>query len=289
MAFLTPILLLIVLRLPSADPGGKLQITMLDVGQGESIHLRYPDGRDALVDTGGFLSPLAASSQTVGRRLVSRYLWKERIRSLQYILLTHGDTDHTQGYDFIRRAFPVRRLFLYDLYQEYRGPSVRILKAGDHFVLGEVEHFVLHPPEQALLKGDAGDPNNSSLVVLLRYKKFSMLLTGDIDASVEKALLPGLEPITILKAAHHGSRFSSSEELLEVVQPKLALISAGRKNVFGHPARATLTRLAKAGVPALSTSQWGSLRIETDGYGWKVFHYSIDQARFRELRLTPSP
>ncbi len=286
LAFLTPVLFFIILRLGSAPPDGKLQITMLDVGQGESIHIRYPDGSDALVDTGGFLSPgRATSSQVVGRRLVSRYLWKERSGHLQYVLLTHAHADHTQGYDFLRRAFPIRQLFLHDLREQYREPSVRILSAGDRFVLGGVAHFVLHPQEGDPYAG-AWNPNRSSLVVLLRYKGFSMLFTGDIDASVERRLFSDLPPLTILKAAHHGSRSSNSQELLEVAQPKLAIISAGRKNAFGHPSAATLARLAKAGVAALTTSQWGSLRIETDGDNWKVFHYSIDQARFLEVPFT---
>ena len=289
-AFLTPALFFTILQPGSVPPDGNLQITMLDVGQGESIHLRYPDGSDALVDTGGFLSPRrTANSQIVGRQLVSRYLWKERSGYLQYVLLTHAHADHTQGYDFLRRAFPIRQLFLHDLREEYRGPSVRILSAGDQFVLGGVAHFVLHPQERDPYTG-RWSPNNSSLVVLLRYKGFSMLFTGDIDASVERRLLSGLLPVTILKAAHHGSSSSNSEELLQMAQPMLAIISAGRKNVFGHPSAATLARLAKAGVATLTTSQWGSLRIETDGYHWKVFHYSIDQGRFLEVQLpTPRP
>ena len=145
LAFLTPVLFFIILRLGSAPPDGKLQITMLDVGQGESIHIRYPDGSDALVDTGGFLSPgRATSSQVVGRRLVSRYLWKERSGHLQYVLLTHAHADHTQGYDFLRRAFPIRQLFLHDLREQYRGPSVRILSAGDRFCSGRGSTF--RPP-----------------------------------------------------------------------------------------------------------------------------------------------
>lgn len=112
-----------------------------------------------------------------------------------------------------------------------------------------------------------------------------MLLTGDIESPAELSLLSQLEPVTVLKVAHHGAKTSNSTALLEKTQPQLALISAGRKNRFGHPAPQTLERLDEAGVATLATPEWGTIRIETDGLEWKVFHYSMEEGQFRELPL----
>ena len=289
LVFVSPLILLFFLGQPGSHPAGLLQITMLDVGQGESIHLRYPDGRDALIDTGGFLSPRATSSQRVGRQLLSRYLWTQRTRQLQYVLLTHPHADHTQGYGFIKQAFPIGQVYFHDFLDEYHGPPARRLKAGDRFLIAGVEHRVLHPAEREHHTDPYRDTNNSSLVVLLRFREFSMLFTGDVDSTAEARILPALGPVTVLKVAHHGSHSSNSAALLEIARPEVAVISAGRKNIFGHPAPATLDRLAEAGATVLATPRWGSLRIETNGRHWKLSHYSIDEARFRELQLPTTP
>ena len=108
---LAPLWLWLVLQQSPAHPQQKLVITMLDVGQGESLHIRYPDGTDALIDTGGLFFSPDKDNTFVGERLVSRYLWKERSQKLDYVLLTHPDADHIQGYGFIREAFPIQVAF----------------------------------------------------------------------------------------------------------------------------------------------------------------------------------
>jgi len=110
-AFLTPLWLWLALQQPAEHPRGKLLVTMLDVGQGESLHLRYPDGTDALIDTGGLLETSGQGSHFVGERLISRYLWEQRSRRLDYVLLTHPHADHIQGFEFVREVFPIGRLF----------------------------------------------------------------------------------------------------------------------------------------------------------------------------------
>ena len=283
-AFLSPLWLWLALQQPAFHAPEKLFITMLDVGQGESLHLRYPDGTDALMDVGGFLYSPEKISHFVGERLISRYLWEEKSRELDYVLLTHPHADHIQGFDFIHQVFPIGHLFFHDFPDTEPDLPRQRLYAGDGFSIAGVEHLVLHPPRQRA-SGSHWNTNNASLVVQLKYRDFKMLFTGDIENEAEQYLLPALHPVTVLKAAHHGARSSNSRELLERTQPKLAIISAGRKNVFGHPSPATLKRFGDAGVATLDTPQWGSIRIETDGFTWQVFHYSMEHEAFREIHL----
>ncbi len=143
---------------------------------------------------------------------------------------------------------------------------------------------MLHPPRRNPL-GSRWNTNNNSLVVQLQYKDFKILFTGDIEQAAERYLVSKLSPVTILKAAHHGARTSNTGPLLERTQPRLAIISAGRKNLFGHPSKDTLKRFSEAGVPVLTTSEWGSLRIETDGIQWQVSHYSRQEEAFEEIKM----
>ena len=281
---LAPLWLWLVLQQSPAHPQQKLVITMLDVGQGESLHIRYPDGTDALIDTGGLFFSPDKNNSFVGERLVSRYLWKEESQKLDYVLLTHPDADHIQGYGFIREAFPIGRLFFHDFPHQKPGTSRRQLQEGDRFSIAGVDHLVLHPPGQNPLES-RWNTNNNSLVVQLQYKDFKMLFTGDIEQAAERYLVSKLGPVTILKAAHHGARTSNTWPLLEKTKPRLAIISAGRNNLFGHPSKDTLKRFSEAGVPVLATSEWGSLRIETDGIQWQVFHYSPQEETFQEIKI----
>ncbi|MGH9341663.1 MAG: ComEC/Rec2 family competence protein [Acidobacteriota bacterium] len=282
LSFLTPAFLFLMLKLGS-DPPQRLQITMLDVGQGESIHLRYPDGSDGLIDTGGFVSLDGSSSNFVGERLVSRYLWHQHSQRLAYVLLTHPHADHIQGFDFVKEAFPIQRVYFHEYPRAGSVSRNEYLKAGDLFSIAGVEHSVLHPE-----RSKAGrSSNNSSLVVLLRYGRFSMLFTGDIDQTIEEQLAEELPSVTVLKVAHHGSHSSSSDVFLARTTPSLGIISAGKRNLFGHPSPLVLQRFAEAHVPVLDTATQGSIRIESDGEEWKVLHYSIETQEFEEINLPP--
>ncbi len=268
-----PVLLLVLLtRTPSRVPG-PLQLTMLDVGQGESIHIRYPDGSDALVDTGG--SALAHKPSLVSERVVGRYLWNQRARRLNYLLITHPETDHRGGYKFLTRAFSVDQSLYFEPHRDYSGHRLQ-LSRGDSFQLSGVWHEVLHPPRDAT----SDNHNALSLVLLLRYGHFSALLTGDIGASEERMILSRLPKVTLLKVPHHGSRFSTSQDFLKVTTPQVAMISAGRRNAFGHPSPEVLERIKEVGAFAVSTASLGSLRILTDGFGWELQHYSINRKQF---------
>jgi competence protein ComEC len=267
---------------PATGPTSEeLIITMLDVGQGESLHIKYPDGSQALIDTGGIQGAGNSDSRFVGERLISRYLWHQRVNRLEYVLITHSHADHAQGFEFIREAFPVGTLF-YSEESSYSGYQ-RLLKKGERFSVGDVDHLVLSPEHD-----DAGapvwaQPNNRSLVVLLGYRGFTMLFTGDVEAAAEEAFLPLAEPVTVLKVPHHGARTSSTPGLVASAAPELALISAGRKNAFGHPSPQILRRYREAGVEVFTTRDWGSLRVRTNGRTWSLDHYSMIRGSFQPV------
>ncbi len=276
-----PLLLFAVLRTATPFAHQKLIVTMLDVGQGESLHLSYPDSRSALVDTGGLGIPGAEWTDFVGERLVSRYLRSLRIPELQFILLSHPHLDHIQGFSFVGKTFPVGCLYHSEPHDSYAEASRLELSVGDHFTIGGVHHLILHLSDPAPTPG--WDVNNGSLVAVLRYGHFSLLLTGDIEARAEQVLAPGLDRVTVLKVAHHGSRTSSSKVFLETTRPRIALVSAGRRNRFGHPFPETRQRLDEEGSRVLLTSELGSVRVETDGWCWRASHFSMETRRFEEL------
>ncbi len=274
-----PALLLVALVWRPDGGTGLLRITMLDVGQGEAIHVRYPNGESALVDTGGLRSPDGAPTAFVGERLVGRYLWEERVGRLAFVLLSHPHVDHIQGFEFLRKVFPVGFLLFHEGSGSYRGAPETQVSRGDSLLVGGVEHRILHP-------GGGGRPwgtNDASIVMLMRHGGFSMLFTGDIERQAERALLPTLGKVTVLKVPHHGGAGSCSSELLEALAPQAALISAGRRNAFGHPSGRALSRLVEADTPVFTTALLGTLRIETDGRFWRLSRYDGKMGGFRLL------
>lgn len=278
LVLLAPVLLILSLHLPLEERAvDNLVITMLDVGQGECIHLRYPNGKDALIDTGGL--PYPPHGNFVGERLVSRYLWHLRSPNLSYVLITHSDADHKKGYSFLKRAFPISQLLYFEPQQEYSTPWRR-LSQGDSFSFSQVMHSVHHPPS---MESSRLSSNNASIVMTLVYGDFSILLTGDIESPIERILLQRLTPVTVLKLAHHGSETSTSRELLQTVRPRVAIVSAAREHLFGHPSPSVLARLEEFGAEVFSTAGFGSLRLITDGLSWKIQHYSIQSGLFEDI------
>ncbi len=272
-----PGLLLTLLGWATGGGAGWLRITMLDVGQGEGIHIHYPNGESSLVDTGGLRSPDGSPSAFVGERLLGRYLWEERVAGLSFVLLSHPHVDHIQGLDFLKRVFPVATLLYHEPHESYRGTARSAVAKGDSLVVGGVAHRILHPGWE----GPDWGTNDASVVMMLRYGDFSMLFTGDVQGRAERALLPSLGPVTVLKVPHHGGAGSCSRELLEAVSPQAALISAGRRNAFGHPSEQALERLVEADVPVFTTAVLGTLRVETDGTIWRLLRYAGPARRFQ--------
>jgi competence protein ComEC len=270
------LVLLITTASPPEDRNGTLTITLLDVGQGDAIHVAYPDGSDAFFDIGG--SRFEAVNHLLARRVIARYLWSRRVRGLDFVVLSHPESDHSGTLPFLARAVPINSILCFDPPGIIAAPVVQ-LQAGLQFIHGRTAHTVLYPD---IDNAPRDSPNDRSLVLLLEFGDFSFLFTGDAGTDVERRLADQIRPITILKIAHHGSLTSSSIRFLRAVQPVAAVISAGRRNPFGHPHPRVLERLEREGVPAFSTASLGSLRISTDGRQVGLSRFAGEE-RFEEL------
>jgi competence protein ComEC len=258
---------------PDRHPG-MLRLTMFDVGQGEALLLETPSARAMLIDAGG--APFGAAID-IGQRVLAPALWARGIGSLDTLLVTHGDPDHIGGAPAIVDDFsPIRvwegirvpvhapSLALAELAAR-RGAAMIALRSGQDVSLESVRIRVLNPPAPDWERRRVR--NDDSVVLEVRYHDVAMLLTGDIGADVERALIPSLTParVRVLKVAHHGSRTSTSQALLDAWPPSVALISCGRGNRFGHPATEVVQRLEAAGATVMRTDRDGQITIETDG------------------------
>lgn len=257
-----------------------LELTAIDVSQGDSLLVVFPDGETMLVDAGGFpgMERMTHKPQLdVGEDVVSPYLWSRRIRHLDYTVLTHGHSDHMGGLPAILDNFRPRVLWIgaepptaewKTVEQHTAADGVRIValnRAAPPVTIGGVRVRVLAPAVDYV--ADDIPQNNDSLVLELTYGRKNILLTGDAERPIEDDMLASgeLGPVTLLKVGHHGSRTSSSAEFLDAVNPRFALISDGYKNQFHHPHPDVLKRLAEHHTGVFRTDQQGLITFRTDG------------------------
>ena len=262
--------------LPAATGAGKpLRVDFLDVDQADAALVRFPDGRSLLVDAAGQVRGQA----DVGGRVVVPAVWALGVRRLDYLAITHGHPDHIGGAGAVLRDLRPREVWegipvpssepLARLRAAARavGAAWRTLGAGDTGHLGGTRVRVLHPPAPDWERPRVR--NDDSLVLELRYGNVSIVLPGDIEAGVERAITTALEPAArrVVKAPHHGSRTSSSAAFVEALRPLVAVVSAGRDHVFGHPHHEVVARYEAAGSIVLATGDEGAVAICTDGRG----------------------
>ncbi len=257
-----------------------LELTAIDVSQGDSLLLVFPDGETMLIDAGGFpgMGRMARKPQMdVGEDVVSPYLWSRRIHRLDYAVLTHGHSDHMGGLAAILDNFHPRALWIgaeppteewKTVEQHAAADHVRIVplnRAAHPIAIGGARLRVLAPSVD-YVPGDAPH-NNDSLVLQVTYGRKIFLLTGDAERPVEDDMLSSgeLGPVTLLKVGHHGSRTSSSQEFLDQVNPRFAFISDGYKNQFHHPNPDVLKRLAEHHSAIFRTDRQGLITFRTDG------------------------
>ncbi len=289
--FVLSLALLMLHPFPHQFTPGRLELTALDVGQGESLFLALPDGKTMLLDGGGLptYGEDTRSTIDIGDAVVSPYLWSRSVKRLDVVAVSHADADHMGGIPAILENFNVGELWigggasaqdyaaLFPLVEQ-RHLRVMALERGDSLQLGGVILEVLGPEATA---PQGSSRNDRSLVLRARYGRHSFLLTGDIERRsearlIEERLLPG---DTVLKVAHHGSRTSSQERFLEQVRPTFALISAGFDSPFGHPHRDVLERLKHNHATVLRTDLEGLVTVASDGR--RLFVSSYERERMR--------
>lgn len=258
------------IRLP-----GPLQITMVDVGQGECLYVETPGHHVYLLDAG------SSSKSMAGQYQIIPFLEYSGVRELEGIFITHWDEDHVNALadilDWAKKDHVnIGRIFLpdtalrddkltelFELSKQY-GVGVEMIHAGQSLQDGKMALECLHP-----YPGEyAVERNETSLVLKLTYGNFSALFTGDLEEKGEEWLLEnyGEEVLDcdLLDAGHHGSSNASSEEFLEAVSPRAVLISCGRNNSYGHPAPETLNRLKALEVPYYVTAQYGAVTVKVE-------------------------
>lgn len=270
------------IRLP-----GELNVTMLDVGQGECVGIETREHHVYLVDAG------STSKKKTGQYQIIPWLKYIGTRSVEGIFITHWDEDHISAVGELLEwskssRVKIRRIFLPDvalkdevletLLQQIEEAevSVEYLSAGEHMTDGALQISCLHPYAKKVPE----DRNDASLVLRLSQGDFQMLLTGDLEKSGEDWLVEQARPATqnplrctILDAGHHGASNATGEALLDLAQPGVVLISCGKNNRYGHPAPETLQRLEERGIRWYSTAEVGAIQVQVGKKKVKIKQY----------------
>ena len=255
-------------------PREGLVITCLDIGQGDCCVLEMPGGENFLIDGGSSNKKNTAAYQ------ILPYLKNQGIAVLDGIFVSHTDKDHISGIEELLElcaqnltTVRVKNLILpdwnttgeeYEKMKMLAGQSniqIQTGREGNLLKTKEVQIEILAPENGA----DGSDTNEDGMVMEVHFGKFRGLFTGDIGTETEKKLLDSMEDVDFLKVAHHGSKYSTCQEFLNVVNPEIAVISCSAKNTYGHPSADTIKRLEDGGAQVEYTMKNGAITVRTDG------------------------
>lgn len=282
-------------------PEGRLRIDFLDVGQGDAALVTMPDGSTLLVDGGGRptfrtrardeegAEDFEPDSRGIGDAVVSEYLWWRGLGRVDYLLATHADADHIDGLSAVVKNFEVRGALVgrapqrdaefarFAAAAREAGVPVYAIARGDRLRFGAVTLDVLWPPPAASASTVASSSasasaNDESVVLRLSLGRRTFLLTGDVEAGAERALVAAGDSLRCdaLKVAHHGSLTSSTQGFVSATRPALAVVSVGADSPYGHPHPRVLARWHEAGARVLTTGRSGTVTISTDGEDLRV-------------------
>jgi competence protein ComEC len=261
-----------------------LKITVIDVGQGNSTLVRFPGGKNMLIDGGGF----SDSSFDTGKSVLAPFLYHERISNVDTVVLSHPHPDHLLGLIYIMNNFNVRQAWRSNLpidLEDYPGwkkaikrNNINVSLVSNKFpekIFNGVRVNVLWPSNYSIYEMNNlsyDEVNDTSLVLKITFGKVSFLIPGDISADVEKQLIESKIDLRsdVLVAPHHGSGYSSSAEFIKAVACRYAIVSAGKANVFRHPHPSTLQRYNDAGVSIFRTDRDGAVTLTTDGNNLRI-------------------
>jgi len=265
-------------------PDGRLHLIFCDVGQGDAI-LAVKGSTQILIDGGPSEKVLSCLSSHLP-------FWD---RQIELVVATHPEYDHLTGLVSVIQRYRILQIVSNSLlaesgvFQKFRAEvvsrqiPVHSPKAGEEIKIGGVTLKILYPPEKLGeeivwktlaepkvlgLSTYTGNFNKTAIVTLLEFGNFQALLTGDVGVEEEEKFLPALGEVEVLKVAHHGSKYSTSESLLATTRPKLAVISVGANNRYGHPAPEVLERLRVVGAQIRRTDLEGEIELVSDGENW---------------------